>query len=88
MTKRYDIAQTPYQRVLADARVSKKIKTALEAQYDQLNPAQLRRDLNALTDKLLKINQAKHEPARLPVRPPPAPRASGREATKRPSRAS
>ncbi len=35
--KRYDTAQTPYQRVLADPRVTRKVKQALTAQYRQLN---------------------------------------------------
>jgi len=62
--KRYDTAQTPYQRVLADPRVSKKVKQALTAQYRQLNPAQLRRDLLALNERLLILVKAKHQPNR------------------------
>jgi len=60
VTKHYDTAKTPYQRVLADPRVPDKIKTGLTRQYQQLNPAQLRRDLLALNDKLLDATRAKH----------------------------
>jgi len=74
--KRYDTAQTPYQRVLADPRVTKKVKQALTAQYRQLNPAQLRRDLLALNERLLILVKAKHQPSRLPVPAPAATPAS------------
>src|SRR5664279_5493863 len=86
--KKYDTAQTPYQRVIASPHVSKKIKTALTRQYRQLNPAQIRRDILALNDELLDLVKAKHQPSQLPVAPPPAPRATSREATTRRSRAS
>jgi hypothetical protein len=88
VTKKYDRAQTPYQRLLASLHVTKKIKTELTRQYRSLNPAQIRRDILALNDRLLDLVKAKHQPAQLPVTPPPAPRASSREATNRRSRAS
>lgn len=75
VTKRYDTAQTPYQRVLADPRIPKKIKNGLTRQYLQLNPAQLRRNILALSARLLELVTAKHQPNRLPVSPPPARRA-------------
>jgi hypothetical protein len=71
VTKRYDTAQTPYQRVLADERVPQEIKTALSEQYQGLNPAQLRRDILTLGDRLLEMVRAKGAPTRLPV-PAPA----------------
>ena len=86
--KKYDTAQTPYQRVIASPHVTKKIKTTLTRQYRSLNPAQIRRDILALNDQLLELVKAKHQPTQLPVTPPPAPRASSREATTGRSRAS
>lgn len=86
--KRYDQARTPYQRVLADPRVPGKIKDGLARQYSQLNPAQLRRDILALSERLLKITTARHAPVRPPVPSPTATRASVREATKTSKRAS
>ncbi len=86
--KKYDAAQTPYQRVIASPHVTKKIKTTLTRQYRSLNPAQIRRDILALNDQLLELVKAKHQPSQLPVTPPPAPRASASEATTRRSRAS
>lgn len=86
--KRYDTAQTPYQRVLASEKVPKKVKTMLTRQYRTLNPAQLRRDLLALQDQLLDLVRAKRQPTRLPVAPPPTSRAKTSEATKKTKRAS
>jgi len=71
VTKRYDTAATPYQRVLADDRVPEQIKTALTEQYQGLNPAQLRRDILTLSDRLLELVRSKGRPTRLPV-PAPA----------------
>ena len=88
VTKRYDTAATPYQRVLADPAVAKKTKQALTRQYTTLNPAQIRRDLLDLQDKLLKLVKAKHQPTKLPVKPPPPTRAKSDEATKPRTRAS
>lgn len=52
--RRYDRAQTPFQRVmaLADDQVSPEHKAALKAQYDALNPAALRRELLRLQNRL------------------------------------
>jgi hypothetical protein len=90
VTKRYDTAQTPYQRVLGDARVPHDIKTVLTTDYEQHNPAQIRRDLLALQERLLDLVKAKHPPKRLPVTPPRAAptRAKSDEATKTRTRAS
>lgn len=88
VTKRYDTAQTPYQRVLASESVPKKTKTALARQFRDMNPAQLRRDQLDLQDHLLDLVRAKHRPTRLPVTPPTATRAKPGEATKKAKRAS
>lgn len=88
VTKRYDTAQTLYQRILASEKVTKKTKTALRRQYRALNPAQLRRDLLDLQDHPLDLVRAKHQPTRLPVNAPLATRATSGEATKKTKRAS
>ncbi|MGI8312064.1 hypothetical protein [Saccharopolyspora hattusasensis] len=86
--KKYDTARTPYQRVLADNNIPKQIKTALTRRYRTLNPAQIRRDIHALNDRLLVLVTAK-QPARLPTTTPPQPsRAKSSESTKPRSRAS
>ena len=76
VTKRYDTAATPYQRVLADDRVPQKIKTGLGREYRQLNPAQIRRDILALGDQLLELVSTRRQLPRQPVQPPTATRAS------------
>jgi hypothetical protein len=86
--KHYDLAQTPYQRVLASPHVSQRIKNRLTAQYRKLNPAQLRRDILTLSEQLLDLVKAKHQPTWTGPTPPPTTRASSREATTRRSRAS
>lgn len=54
VTKRYEEAQTPYQRVLAATQVSAAEKERLRAQYKILNPAALKRKLMRLQERLLK----------------------------------
>jgi hypothetical protein len=53
----YDQAKTPYQRVLACDQVNDKTRLKLKEQYEQLNPAELRRQILAKLDKLNKINR-------------------------------
>jgi hypothetical protein len=65
--KRYDRAQTPYQRVLAAAHVSEADKQRLRAQYVTLNPAALKRKLMRLQDRLLK-STASTKPVRKRLR--------------------
>ena len=54
VSKRYDRAQTPYQRVLAAPQVSQAAKQKLRRKYELLNPAALKRRLMRLQDRLLK----------------------------------
>ncbi len=55
--KIYDKAKTPYMRVLECDHVDEKIKTQLKRQYDKLNPAELKRNIETKLKKLNKINQ-------------------------------
>ena len=59
VTKKYDEAKTPYRRVLESKYISDKIKARLKIQYDNLNPADLKRKISRLQDKLLKLNVLK-----------------------------
>lgn len=52
VTKKYDRAQTPYQRVLASEDISEEAKTLLRAQYQQLDPISLLRQLEFFQDSL------------------------------------
>lgn len=51
----YDQAKTPYQRVMECEQVDEITKQKLKEQYDQLNPAELRRKILLKLDHLLKI---------------------------------
>jgi len=55
--KRYDTAQTPYQRVLERKDISLEAKARLMNLYVQLNPADLRRRIDQKTAKLWKISR-------------------------------
>jgi len=59
VTKKYDEAKTPYRRVLESKYVDDKIKVKLKKQYGILNPAELKRKISRLQDKLLKLNSLK-----------------------------
>jgi hypothetical protein len=54
VTKRYDRAQTPYQRVLAAPQIAKAKKDLLRLKYETLNPAALKRKITRLQERLLK----------------------------------
>jgi hypothetical protein len=55
--KRYDPAKTPYQRVLERKDISLQAKAQLLNLYVQLNPAELRRQIDQKTAKLWKISR-------------------------------
>lgn len=57
--KHYDIAQTPYRRVLSSPHIKDEIKMKLEKLYDKLNPAQLKREISRLQNKLYRLNSLK-----------------------------
>jgi hypothetical protein len=65
--KKYDKAQTPYQRILASTKVEKRKKERLKAIYQNLNPAQLKREITRLQNQLIELatkrNAARQEPA-------------------------
>ncbi|HXF57252.1 MAG TPA: integrase [Actinomycetota bacterium] len=75
VTKRFDVARTPYQRVLDSPHVSEEAKGALREAYLGLNPAQLKRDLAACQDRLLDLGKEKNKSSgRKEVKRPPGPR--------------
>ena len=62
--KRYDVAKTPYRRVLASPLISEEIKMKLKKEYDMLNPAELRRQITRLQNELLRLNVLKQKVAK------------------------
>lgn len=61
VSKKYDIAKTPYRRVLECSDIDDKMKESLKQNYDKLNPADLKRKISKLQDKLLKLNALKQK---------------------------
>jgi len=61
VTKKYDEAKTPFRRVLECQYIDDKIKVKLKRQYDILNPAELKRKISRLQDRLLKLNTLKQK---------------------------
>jgi hypothetical protein len=59
--KRYDRAKTPYRRILASPDMEEEIKMKLKNHYAMLNPAELKREINKLQNRLLKLNALKQE---------------------------
>ncbi len=55
VTKKYDKAKTPYQRVLEATLVSRSNKNRLKKEYAKLNPIALKRRIMHLQDKLVKL---------------------------------
>jgi len=49
--KRYDVAQTPYRRVLACPDIPEEIKMQLKREYAMLNPAQLKREITKIQNQ-------------------------------------
>jgi hypothetical protein len=76
VTKRFDRARTPYQRVLESPHVEEEAKDRLRATYLSLNPAQLKRDLTACQTRLLQLGKRKPS-MRKEVNHPPGPRLQG-----------
>jgi hypothetical protein len=52
--KKYDKPKTPYQRLMDMPGISPKIKQRLKSEYAMLNPAQLKREITWLQERLFK----------------------------------
>jgi len=84
ITKTYDAAKTPFQRVLDDpGTVRTAVKTRLARENEPLNPAAIQRQIQAITAELLTLTTSKKAP---PLRP--STRALSTDSTKRSTRAS
>ena len=57
--RKYDVPQSPYQRLMESDQVSEETKRGLEAIYLSLNPAQLKRSIDAKLDKLYRTYEGK-----------------------------
>ncbi len=59
LTRRYDLARTPFRRVLESRHVSSAAKRRLKAQYLSLNPVALQREIGRCQEELLKLGRLK-----------------------------
>lgn len=57
--KRYDQAKTPYRRVVESPFISREAKEALEREYAQLNPVELKREVIRLQGRLSELARLK-----------------------------
>jgi len=55
MYKKYEEAQTPYQRVIKSKHVSKETKQTLKKEYESLNPATLHKSLQRKLQAIQKL---------------------------------
>jgi len=54
-TRRYDEPKTPHQRLMSSADISPSVKDSLAAQFEELNPAEINRQMVRLQGKLIKM---------------------------------
>jgi len=57
--RKYSVPQTPYQSLMESKQVSEEIKAELKGVYLSLNPAELKRRIDAKLDKLLQAYESK-----------------------------
>ena len=67
--RRYDQPQTPFQRLLASPQLSERGKEQLRVTYQHLNPAQLKRSIDSLIDRLYQAYQEKTFRPSLQIQP-------------------
>ncbi len=68
--KTFDLAATPYRRVLRSPDVAESAKRALEEIYPGLNPAQLRRQIARCQDRLMHLVKTKQQRRKEVWKPP------------------
>ncbi|MGH8566392.1 MAG: integrase [Gammaproteobacteria bacterium] len=70
VSKTFDVARTPYQRVLESPHVDAGAKTALTSTYLEINPVELKMRLSRCQDRLLELSRSKPH-SRKEVKPAP-----------------
>lgn len=68
--KRYDVAQTPYERLCASQVLEASRAVALERLYQSLNPVQLRKQVDQALEKLWALAERERRPEKAPERVP------------------
>ena len=67
--KKYDTPKTPYRRLMESPAVGRKAKAAMKAEYEGLNPVQLKRKIIKLQGRLFTFNANKMNEARKEEKP-------------------
>jgi len=57
--KKYDKPETPYRRIINSDTVSEEVKENLRRTYEELNPFKLKREIDKITQELLKAQGKK-----------------------------
>ena len=57
--REYDVPRTPYQRLMESEQISEEAKEELQGVYLSLNPAHLKRQIDARLEKLYRVYQEK-----------------------------
>jgi len=57
--RKYDVPRTPYQRLMESGQISEETKEELQGIYLSLNPAELKREIDAKLEKLYKVYEQK-----------------------------
>lgn len=65
--RRYDQARTPYRRVMESENVSERTKQELKRIYESLNPAQLKRAIDAKLNMLYKVYREKNSSPKVKI---------------------
>lgn len=60
--RKYDVPRTPYQRLLESGQLNKRVVKELQRTYEALNVAELRRQVEALRNRLFELVEAKTAP--------------------------
>ena len=66
--RKYDAPKTPYQRLMESEQVSKKTKEHLQSLYLSLNPAELKREIEAKTQELYCTYEERNKAEALPFK--------------------
>jgi hypothetical protein len=88
VTKKYDTPSTPHRRAERHDVVTKEDKKIMDAIFDELNPAAIQRQIQALTAQLLTLTTSKAAAIPRPKIKTTSMRASAHESTKPATRAS
>ncbi len=67
--KKYDTPKTPYRRLMENPAIGRKSKAAMKAEYETLNPVQLKRKIIKLQGRLFTFNANKMNEARKEEKP-------------------